>query len=237
MKGRSQGPADASRRILDPLRITVSRPLVLLRLGYRTAAQVQEKTSRLLDEEIAACAPLVKARAVLAPFPIERAGPVLRLGERLQSAARTLRERLDGCDTAWLFAATIGDGVERRSATFSEKGELTRSLLVDAYGSAAAIALGLALEEAVMRECAPLGLVATRRTAPGYGDFDLEAQRPLVELLDTASIGITLTEDCLMLPAKSVSGVIGGRLPGAGREFHPAGRGPGAEDDPMGAAG
>jgi len=239
MKGRSGHPAEASRRILDPLPILVSRPLVLLRLGYRTATQVPEKTSRLLDEEIAACAPLLRARAVLASFPIERAGSALRLGGSLQSAARTLRDRLEGCTTAWLFAATIGDGIEHRAADLSDRGELTRSLLVDAYGSAAAIALGLALEEAVARECAPLGLEATKRTAPGYGDFDLEAQRPLVDLLDAASIGIALTEDCLMLPAKSISGVVGGRPKGAGRgaASHAPGDGPDADDDPMGAAG
>jgi cobalamin-dependent methionine synthase I len=215
------------RRILDPLPVTVSRPLVLLRLGYRSATQVPEKTSRLLDAEIAACAPLLRGRAVLASFPVERQGAVVRLGDRLESAGRTLRDRLEGCGTAWLFAATIGEGIERRAIELSEQGEMTRSLLVDAYGSAAAIALGLALEEAVARECAPLGLQATKRTAPGYGDFDLEAQRPLVDLVDAASIGITLTEDFLMLPAKSISGVLGGRPPGAR-----PGRGE-VEDDPM----
>lgn len=209
---RAAGPAaPAGRRLLDPLPVTVSRPLVLLRLGYRSATQVPEKTSRLLDEEIAACAPLLRGRAVMAPFPVEREGDRIAIGERLASAGRTLRERLDGCRTAWLFTATIGDGVEHRAVALSEKGEMTRSLLADAYGSAAAIALGLALEEAIARECAPLGLQATKRTAPGYGDFDLEAQKPLVDLLDTASIGVTLTEDFLMLPAKSISGVVGGR--------------------------
>ncbi|HET8945692.1 MAG TPA: vitamin B12 dependent-methionine synthase activation domain-containing protein, partial [Candidatus Polarisedimenticolia bacterium] len=86
--------------------------------------------------------------------------------------------------------------------------------------------LGLLLEEEIARACAPLGLQATKRTAPGYGDFELEAQRPLVDLLDAAAIGITVTEDFLMLPAKSISGVLGGRRPGvqAGAE---------AEVDPM----
>ncbi|HET8948568.1 MAG TPA: hypothetical protein VFQ07_16425, partial [Candidatus Polarisedimenticolia bacterium] len=178
MNGRPGDPAAAGRRILDPLPVLVSRPLVLLRLGYRSATQVPEKTSRLLDEEVAACAPLLQGRAVLASFPIERAGAVVRVGGRLESAGRTLRDRLQGCGTAWLFAATIGDGVERRAVALSEKGEMTRSLLVDAYGSAAAIALGLLLEEEIARACAPLGLQATKRTAPGYGDFELEAQRP-----------------------------------------------------------
>jgi hypothetical protein len=152
----------AGRRLLDPLPLAVSRPLVLMRLGYRSATQVP-------------------------------------------------RERLEGCATSWIFAATTGDAVERRATTLSDAGEMTRSLLSDAYGSAAAIALGLALEEAVARECAPLGLQPTKRTAPGYGDFELEMQRPLVDLVEARGIGITVTEDFLMLPAKTISGVIGGR--------------------------
>lgn len=201
----------AGPRLIDPLPLAVSRPLVLLRLGYRSAVQVPEKTARLLDEEIAACAPLLKGRAVLASCDIVSERESMVLGGRLRSASRSLRERLAGCRIACLFAATIGDEVERRASSLSEAGEMTRSLLADAYGSAAAIALGLILEETVSRDLAPLGLVATKRTAPGYGDFELEAQRPLVDLLEARAIGITVTEDFLMLPAKSISGVVGGR--------------------------
>ena len=200
-----------TRQILDHLPLPVSRLLVLLRLGYRSATQVPEKITRLLDEEIAACAPLVKGRAVAASFEIVPEDEALAIGGRLRSASRSLRERLAGCRVAYLFAATIGDEVERRASSLSDSGEMTRSLLADAYGSAAAIALGLALEETVARDCAPHGLAATKRTAPGYGDFELEAQRPLVDLLNARAIGITVTEDFLMLPAKSISGVVGGR--------------------------
>ena len=200
-----------TRRILDPLPLAVSRPLVLLRLGYRSATQVPEKASRLLDEEIAVCAPLLKGRAVVASYDIALERDAITIGGRLKSASRSLRERLAGCRMAYLFAATIGDEVEHRVSSLSEAGEMTRSLLADAYGSAAAIALGLLLEETVARDCAPRGFVATKRTAPGYGDFELEAQRPLVDLLEARAIGITVTEDFLMLPAKSISGVVGGR--------------------------
>jgi cobalamin-dependent methionine synthase I len=55
------------------------------------------------------------------------------------------------------------------------------------------------------------GLQATKRYAPRYGDFELEAQAPLLGLLDAGRIGITLTPEHLMLPAKSVSGLVGGR--------------------------
>ncbi|MEK7798788.1 MAG: hypothetical protein AAB297_03075, partial [Acidobacteriota bacterium] len=46
-----QGPdAMSSIQIADPLPVTVSRPMVLMRLGYRRPAQVPERTGRLIDE-------------------------------------------------------------------------------------------------------------------------------------------------------------------------------------------
>ena len=38
-------------RIVDPLPVQVSRPMVLLRLGYRRPAQVPEKVARLIDAD------------------------------------------------------------------------------------------------------------------------------------------------------------------------------------------
>ena len=88
---------------------------------------------------------------------------------------------------------------------------MTRGLLADAFASSAAIALGLEVEKLAARLLASENLVATRRFAPGYGDWSLADQAPLCALLDAARIGIALTEDFLMLPAKSITGVIGGR--------------------------
>ena len=199
-------------RRLDPCPITVSRPLVLLRLGYRQASQVPAKTARLLDEVVAAAAGLLEPRAAWTAVEVEReADGVLRLGGSLHTRSRSLDERLAGCDEAILFAATIGPRLEEWARVLADGGEMTRSLLADAYGSSAAIALGLSVEEAVARELATRGRTATKRYAPGYGDFELQAQGALLDLVGTAPLGITLTEDHLMLPAKSISGVIGAR--------------------------
>lgn len=201
-----------NRRVLDPLPITVSRPLVLLRLGYRSAAQVPEKTSRILDGVIAEGERLLRPCAACARVEVGRDRDRLVLGEgmdAIHSASRSLRERLHGCASAVVFAATIGTEIEEHGRVLAEQGDLTRSLLLDAYGSSAAIALGLAMESTAAEMLAPLQ--TTKRHAPGYADFELEAQAPLMRLVDAGRIGITLTEDSLMLPAKSISGVIGGR--------------------------
>jgi len=199
-------------RVLDPLPIEMSRPLVLLRLGYRSATQVPQKTSRLLDAVLDEARPLFAPRAICAVEAIERLdGGGLVIGGTLRTGSRSLATRLEGCGRALLFAATIGPALEDWVRRLSDAGEITRALLADACGSSAAIALGTALESAVTREFRDLGLEPTKRYAPGYGDWDLESQAPLMALVDGTRIGITLTDDFLMLPGKSISGVIGGR--------------------------
>jgi cobalamin-dependent methionine synthase I len=92
-----------------------------------------------------------------------------------------------------------------------DAGEMARALLADAYGSSAAIALGDALQQIISRNLEARGLRATKIYSPGYGDWLLDAQKPLLAMLDAAAIGLRLTEDHLMIPAKSISGIIGGR--------------------------
>ena len=155
---------------------------------------------------------LLRPRAVHGTFDVTSDPPDRTvIGRDFSSVSRSLCERLEGCPRAVLFAATIGGELEAWGHGLSEKGEMTRSLLADAYGSAAAIIAGTAMEDVAARFLAQENLRATRRYAPGYGDWPLEAQRPLCDLLDVARIAVTLTEDFLMVPAKSLSGVIGGR--------------------------
>jgi len=199
-------------RVIDPLPIEVSRPLVLLRLGYRSAAQVPAKTARLLDEVIEESRPLLAPRAVCAAFEVSRPDERrIAIGGALESASRSLRERLEGCRRAVLFAATIGAALEERVQALCAAGEMSRALLADAYASSAAIALGVSFESASSLGFKNLGLQPTRRYAPGYGDWELSSQAALLDLVGAGRIGIHLTDEFLMLPAKSISGVIGGR--------------------------
>ena len=48
------------------------------------------------------------------------------------------------------------------------------------------------------------------RFSPGYGDFDICYQEPIVRMLNCAkTIGLTLTDSFMMTPTKSVTAVIG----------------------------
>src|SRR5262245_48750767 len=199
-------------QIADRLPVEVSRPMVLMRLGYRRPAQVPERTAVLIDEIMNRGRLLLRPRAVYGTFDASTPGPGQSLiGGSLCASSRSLHERLKGCPRAVVFAATIGPEVETWGHDLTQDGQMTRGLLADAFASSAAIALGLEMEKIAAAALAAEDLNATRRFAPGYGDWSLGDQAPLCALLDVGRIGITLTEEFLMLPAKSISGVIGGR--------------------------
>jgi hypothetical protein len=160
--------------------------------------------------------PRLAPRAIGARCPVRTTDHgEISIGEVLTSSSRTLAAALGGCTTAWLFAASLGPAIDEWLAELSDRGEMSRLLLADAFASAAAIKLGVEIEALLGRRLEEAGLRTGRRCAPGYGDWGLAAQRPLLDYLGAERIGITLSESGLMAPLKSISGVIGGREQGS----------------------
>ena len=197
--------------VLDRLALTVARPMVLLRLGYRRASQVPPRTSELLDAISAEGGEIVAPRAVCARCPVKATQDGrIAIGELLSTSSRSLAGGLERCSEAWLFAATLGPAVDAWIESLAAADEMARTLLADAWASAAAIQLGLDMEALMGRRLRAAGLVPGRRCAPGYGDWELSAQQPILRHLEAGRIGITLSGDGMMAPLKSVSGVVGG---------------------------
>ena len=61
-----------------------------------------------------------------------------------------------------------------------------------------------------LRELAgPQGLAPTLPYSPGYCGIALTEQTKLFSLFGGETVGVELTEDCMMRPLKSISGLIG----------------------------
>ncbi len=65
----------------------------------------------------------------------------------------------------------------------------------------AAEAANAIIRDDVTRE----GLRCTKRFSPGYGGWDLSEQRWILRVLDGESLGVTLTDGCMMVPRKSIT--------------------------------
>ena len=80
---------------------------------------------------------------------------------------------------------------------------------MDVIGSVAVEELAEKVSEMAEQRAKQSLMTTTFRFSPGYGDFELENQKGIFKLLDPAKIGITLTEKLIMIPRKSISGIIG----------------------------
>lgn len=116
---------------------------------------------------------------------------------------------LSGCEKVAVFALTIGSTLEKCSAKLAELGTVLKASVLDAIGSALAEKLADEVQSRIEVKAATLGLAISRRFSPGYCDWPVSQQKMVFKALGKRTAGIRLTSSCLMLPRKSVSGLIG----------------------------
>jgi hypothetical protein len=118
--------------------------------------------------------------------------------------SRVLRVNLDEAYRVFPFAATCGVELDEWASSL---GDLLRAFWSEAIREDALRAASRAVHRHIVDSH---GLGKTSTMSPGsLGDWPLREQRALFKVLgDTeAAIGVRLTESCLMLPTKSVSGI------------------------------
>lgn len=108
-----------------------------------------------------------------------------------------------------IFALTAGDRLEQWSRTETIKGEKLKGNIIDALGSAAVETAAELLENSIAAQAKASGYGITNRYSPGYCNWPVEEQHKLFSLLPDNFCGISLTQSTMMIPVKSVSGIIG----------------------------
>jgi len=106
-----------------------------------------------------------------------------------------------------IFSATAGNTFQHFQNELKKEDDLLKSYIADAIGSCIAEKTGDYLEMMLENEIS--GLRHTHRFSPGYCGWHLSEQRELFRLLGGNPCGITLSDSCLMMPIKSISGIIG----------------------------
>ncbi|MBI3468247.1 MAG: hypothetical protein HY000_35030 [Planctomycetes bacterium] len=107
------------------------------------------------------------------------------------------------------FVATAGPGVESRASELIRQGQQLPALILSAVGAERAEAAETAIISRLSAQAGLLGFALTLPYSPGYCGMKLTEQTKLFALFGGATVGVTLTADCLMRPLKSVSGLIG----------------------------
>lgn len=107
------------------------------------------------------------------------------------------------------FVCTIGPGMESWRNRLQADGDLVAAFLVDTVASLAVESAVNLLHDRIEVSMRAQGLKITNRYSPGYCDWSVAEQHLLFSLFPPGFCGITLLDSSLMVPIKSVSGVIG----------------------------
>lgn len=122
---------------------------------------------------------------------------------------RDIARHVEGCAEVVLLAVTLGTQSEmllRCERALSA----TDGLLVDACASSLVEQAANVLSTHIVEEAAARGLAATSRFSPGYGDLPLSCQPAFLAACGAdRALGIRATAAHLLVPAKSITAVIG----------------------------
>ncbi|HCW54467.1 MAG TPA: methionine synthase [Clostridium sp.] len=130
-------------------------------------------------------------------------------GTNLILKGNDIKNHLKNSTECALMAVTLGNEIERRTRQY-EKTNLTKGLILDACATTAIEELCDMVENEIKEYAQKKNMSITFRYSPGYGDFPLDIQKSFLNVLDAQKkIGLTVSENYLLFPRKSVTAVIG----------------------------
>ncbi len=199
-------------RVIDRIDEPIDRAEVLRYLGYPVDITPNDRIGNIVDQWIE------EARQLATPRATYLVRPVSELARRQLSVQTpsgvvdfegAIGEYLGAAKSAAAFIATAGWAVERRASDLLQDGDSLAAMILNAVGAERAEAAEAAAINQLREEASAFNLAPTLPYSPGYCGMRLTEQQKLFSLFHGEDVGVTLTDDCLMQPVKSVSGLIG----------------------------
>jgi len=204
---------DFVKQIVEFKDVTVPEKFVLRRLGYPPKmTEIPQSIKKLIDYEYRRSADLIRS---VCSYSILRVNSITKdkviLGDSdIEIKSSNIAKLLADSEYAVIFMTTIGHSLEETVVKLSEEGEITSSLILDAIGSETVdYAADILHRKDIASIAEKRGFSITPRFSPGYGDWDLSAQKDVLRVCGGEEIGISVSETFMMSPQKSVSAIFG----------------------------
>ena len=171
---------------------------VFVQMGYRDASPDEatlRETLQVMEE----------VRQLLRPqfcYQVVKTLPAFDMG-------KIILRQLRGSEAYALFICTSGVEYEAYQQRLKDEGDMVRVFIADALGSVIAEKCADVMEESLQESIDKLGWRHTNRFSPGYCGWHVSQQQLLFPMFEGNTCGVRLTDSSLMVPIKSVSGIIG----------------------------
>jgi len=189
--------------VLNNISVRLDLEEVLKRLHLRNKSKDFEKNTQELIEIVR---PIVRPKAVCEVSYVEnKSEDSLDIGG-VRFTSRALRVNLDKVERVFPYIVTCGRELDEIDIP---SGEFMKVYLLDQIKETVLILARKYLEDYIIKRHA-LGQIS--RMAPGAGaleDWPITQQKELFSIFGNVEdlIGVKLTDKCLMIPVKSVSGI------------------------------
>jgi len=194
--------------------IAIEKQQVLNQIGYDDEGEPSTRIDSLVNDYIDNYQDLIAPSYSYTVCDIEwvRENDI-SLGNAMVLKSNVIARLLSRCKKVAVFALTIGSYLEDLVAHLAEERLVLQATVLDAIGSGTAEKLAKQIEEKIKKFANAENMVTSRRFSPGYCDWKVDQQEMVFHALHGDTGGVRLTDSMLMVPRKSVSGIIGIGLP------------------------
>lgn len=176
---------------IENLKVEFDEKRILRLIGYKTRSiELKNPVKKLIEEE------KQKLDQLLQPVSIYAI---------LDYKDTNKHPIFNGAEKVALCICTIGPELEQEIKKLMSEDEMLRALILDSLGSEAAEEVAIQSDRILAEKAREMGLWPSKRFSPGFGKWDIQEQRYVFSALPGESIGVRLTESCMMIPRKSVS--------------------------------
>jgi hypothetical protein len=191
-------------------RIDIDKQQVLHSIGYGTDCKLSTRIASLIDDYVENVHNLIEPSysCIIRDINLVQDSRVIIEGS-IAFESKVVASLLEQCQKAAVFLVTIGEHLEETANRLAEDGLIVQATVLDAVGSVAVEEVAGFVQGKIKEIANDRGLVISQRFSPGYCDWDISQQRTVFWAVNGDSTGIHLTDGCLMIPRKSISGVIG----------------------------
>jgi len=194
---------------MDAFELDINKEEVLRYLGYK-GQDIDENLTSTIEECREEIKKVITPRVVYSYKNIKASDDGVEvITTNLILKGKDIKEHLKNSTECVLMAVTLGNEVEKRTRLY-EKTNLTKALILDACATTAVEEVCDIVENGVKEKAILDGMNITFRYSPGYGDLPLDVQNSFLRALEAQKkIGLTVSENNLLFPRKSVTAIIG----------------------------
>ena len=207
----------------NSINISVPTREIFRRLGYRKGiTRIGKSQKEVIEGYIEYALSLIHLRGAGRRISIkEKSSSNIVLSNGVVFESKGLSKMIGYCEEIILMGATAGDDVIESIREDTEANQLTRGVVLDAVASEMVDASLDWIVDYFNRELRRENKRLTKsRFSAGYGDFTLENQKKICDILEFERIGVKINENYILMPEKSVTAVAGiqSQYSGAKRE-------------------